>query len=1066
MPGCKRAFWRDQADRQVYDILATRTADPRWDVPRFDVQPNPASRMFDPFDPDKPPLPPDDPTARQLMAYPGGFRGSREYQKMGEVLFNDNPDWRTPFPPVGEQSLEARIESTIPEEKRLTLEELVELSYLHSRNYQTQIETLYLSALDLTFDRFLFTLRYRGLSGLEPGGDLEYENVPDTADNLRARSRFGLRKLLPTGTQLIVELANDTLWLFSGPNQTNTMSLASYSIVKPLLLGAGRKIVLEDLTQSERNVLYAARDLARFRRTFFVDTVSGGQSGGLLGLLQRRQLILNLMSNIDELDLQVRVLTELQSRPPSEFRTELRSTAAPLREAEVPASLKGKLQLDEPEERGREDVELVWTLPMSTEEAEELARFAEDVFRDDRPTARYVLGRLQEDVIGPAREEHFVEFEDSLEGSLGIEPGEPLPEVEIVVAGRPRKVELARFGRYERIEQAGQGYELVWYGPMLLDQEQALLALSDDPAYTSVVERLAVASRARQSLDIAQLTSRLLNSQNALRAQEQAYRDALDRYKIELGLPPDVLLPIDECLLEQFQLIDSRLSSTAYARVPGLEQRLVNFVELAYDVDVESPSVTDVRRIVTELTALVEDVRVGGFQLVEGDLARLRDELPKVRARLRTPEERERLQRDVERDLRRFDVLQTAFNGLRAELAQLAREAAAEDVTDERLTTVVTELRSIREEALKLVRELKVVQIGARLEQIELPEFDLTLDRAVEIAVENRLDLMNTRAQVVDARRQVEITANRLEALLDVRAEGDVRNSPNRENPFDFRGARSSFRVGVAFAAPLDRQAERNDYRASLIALQQAKRAYTLAEDEVKFDIRQSWRRLQILRENFEVSRQALRFAAAQLDQAAENALEPLRSGQSSRGAGSQGLNLLNALNAVLNAQNDIIGNWVSYESARLNLFRDMGIMEVDARGLWDDPFYQGLSEQCRRSRTEGENPQRSPSPDGPEWCFPTSAGPGQPVSSPAGPTAARHRDVEQPSDGFVLPTPTIPRVAGDGGPPDDDGRLRVVEPGWVVRGRRDEQPVIRHRGRHEPPAASDRHGTWSNRQP
>lgn len=1046
--GCKRSFWRTQADRQVYGLLSAKMADPRWNVPRVDVQPDPASRMFAPYDPDCPPLPPDDPAARALMQYPGGFRGSKQYQKMGEVLFNDNPDWMSPFPPVGDQSLEARIEATIPESRRLTLEELVELSYLHNRDYQTQIETVYLAALDLTFDSFLFTLRHRGLRGLEPGGDLEYENVPDTSDNLTGSARWGIRKLTPIGTQFIAELANQTLWMFSGPNQVNTMTVASYSIVQPLLLGAGRKIVLEDLTQSERNTLYAVRDLARFRRTFFVDTVSGGQSGGLLGLLQRRQLILNLESNIEELDLQVRVLTELQSRPPSEYRTELRATAEDLLKANQPAALNGKLSLRRDVVRGEPLVRVTWSLPMSEAEATALEDFVNVTFADDRPTARYVLGRLREDVIGPSREEHFVEFTDSLAESLGIQPGEPLPGTfEYVVGGQLRTGRLADYGRYEQLADADEGFKLVWYGPMLLAQEDALLALDDDPAFTRAVERLAVTSRARQSLDIAQLTTRLLNSRNSLRTQQRAFRDALDRYKIELGLPPDVLLPIDECLLEQFQLIDPRLSSTAYSPEPGLEQRLITFVETAYTIeangeaDKQGPRRENVLEVLERLAALVEDVRTDGFGIVRQDLEAVQSEIAAIRERLPTPEQRERLQRDVERDLRRFRDLEIAFAELRSGLDELLAETR-EEVAPDRLLEIISDLRSIREEALKLVRELKVVQIGARLERIELPEFDIPLDEAVEIAIENRLDLMNTRAQVVDARRQLEITANRLEAILDVRAEGDVRNATGRENPFDLRGTRSSYRIGVAFSAPLDRQAERNDYRASQIALQRARRAYTLQEDEVKFQIRQSWRQLQVLRENFEVSRQALRFAAAQLDQAAESALEPLRSGQS-RGAGSQGLNLLNALNAVLNAQNDVIGNWVAHESARLNLYRDMGIMNVDDRGLWDDPFYQGLSQRCRGSDRSSSDPTARPKPSGSE-ALPTRPAADRPLASAIGRPSAGVRDVDQLADDFVLPVPALVRRPDSG---DSGGGARwvpAVADDGMVRNRPRERERVR----------------------
>lgn len=89
-------------------------------------------------------------------------------------------------------------------------------------------------------------------------------------------SNFGVGQLLPTGGQWFMELVNNTIWLFDGPNQTQTASTLAFSLTQPLLFQAGRKVVLENLTQTERNLLYAVRDLARFRREFFTDIVGGG----------------------------------------------------------------------------------------------------------------------------------------------------------------------------------------------------------------------------------------------------------------------------------------------------------------------------------------------------------------------------------------------------------------------------------------------------------------------------------------------------------------------------------------------------------------------------------------------------------------------------------------------------------------------------------------------------------------------------------------------------------------------------------------------------------------------
>jgi len=118
-------------------------------------------------------------------------------------------------------------------------------------------------------------------------------------------------------------------------------------------------------------------------------------------------------------------------------------------------------------------------------------------------------------------------------------------------------------------------------------------------------------------------------------------------------------------------------------------------------------------------------------------------------------------------------------------------------------------------------------------------------------------------------------------------------------------------------------------------------------EDTVKLQIRTNWRRLQLLRENFETARQALRLSATQLDQTVEDVTAPPQNVQGvqqqvrASTSGQQGLNLLQALNQLLGAQNSLIRIWIDYERSRINIYRDMGMMDIDPRGVWTDDFYQ-----------------------------------------------------------------------------------------------------------------------------
>jgi len=230
-----------------------------------------------------------------------------------------------------------------------------------------------------------------------------------------------------------------------------------------------------------------------------------------------------------------------------------------------------------------------------------------------------------------------------------------------------------------------------------------------------------------------------------------------------------------------------------------------------------------------------------------------------------------------------------------------------------------------------MAQSLEVIQASLRVEQVAIVPFTLDgtmrfpdVEEVVALGLEYRHDLMNARAAVMDARRDVEIAANRLEAGLDVTFRGSQGLNPDARRS-------TSHSAGLQFTTPLDQVLERNIYRESLVNFQRARRSYMEQEDRVKLAIRQSYRQIKVQEYRLLIDRTAVRNAALQYDSASLQA------------QGSQqtnALSLVNALDAVLQAQNSLIGDWVTYETNRLNIFRDMGIMDIDARGLWTDRFY------------------------------------------------------------------------------------------------------------------------------
>ncbi|WP_417384865.1 TolC family protein [Gimesia sp.] len=839
--GCSPTFWADQANTDSYEILAEKANDPAWEVPRYDVEPDPRSRFYDPYDPNHEPLPPDDPAANVYMHWLQCKKGYKSWHKFGRALSIENPDWLVQYGISPELSAEIAASGNslpgtqLPALEDVTLRETIEIANINSREYQFQIENLFLAALDLTFGRFQFDVRYLGVGGQNPQVDLNRRRLQNGTQELDLGSRIGVNQVLPSGAQWAAELANNTLWLFSGSNQTTSVSVLSYSLVQPLLFGAGRKVVLNNLTQDERNVLYQTRTLARFRKIFFTQNVAGGN--GFLQLLQQLQVIYNERDNIKRLERQVEILRALSSQKP-------------------------KVQSER-------------------------------------------LEKLPENWIIP-----------------------------------PDLVEKLEFDEESRL--------LSWKGDMTAAQEKRLLALSDEDSFQATAGELVQRIRTEVvTLDVAQLETRLAQSINRLRTLERSYQDSLGSFKLFLGLPPNMPMSIDESLLKPFQLIDPLL--------PEIEQEIYDYVEVwaqVYVEDWEDPNL--VPPTTAELLKVVEGLEVLQNRLEKDALLTLEQDIKNVdlllgdsqegvseeilalrKRRFLSNDDRDRVRQSTANDIRLYSGVRKEIQEIKSRLQGLKGFLSEETLSNAQKKQIILEMANLREDMLRTSQGMQVIEIGLRVELITLEPFTMDISEVVQIGLENRLDLMNQRGFVMDARRLMEVRSNSLEAVLNVVVEGDVSTPLGQNKPLDFRGSQAGLRAGVEFTAPLSLVQERNAYRESQIEYQRQRRTFMEAQDNVKYDIRESWRQLNVLRQNFETSRVQIRLAALQYDSAVEATSDPAQAGR------NQGLNLLNALSSVLEAQNSLISNWVNYEQNRLNIYRDMGIMEIDENGIWKDDFYQ-----------------------------------------------------------------------------------------------------------------------------
>lgn len=278
--GCSRSHYSIRADRDAYDVIAAANHDPRWSLPDYSVYPDARSRFASEWPVDWPAMPPDDPTAHKYMEVVDNKKAFAWDKKFAHTPFVENPAWGK-FLPLDENGC-----LVLQREQ-----DAVQVALLNNRDYQEQLEQLYLSALDVSFERFRFDAQFFGgnsifytadgrvRSGREPG-----------SSTLDVDSFLRMEKMFASGGQLVVGFANSMLWEYAGPNRHTPNTILNFAFVQPLLRFGNRAQVLERLTLSERLLLNNVRSMELYRRGFYVDIVTGrnntfgpNRRGGLFG---------------------------------------------------------------------------------------------------------------------------------------------------------------------------------------------------------------------------------------------------------------------------------------------------------------------------------------------------------------------------------------------------------------------------------------------------------------------------------------------------------------------------------------------------------------------------------------------------------------------------------------------------------------------------------------------------------------------------------------------------------------------------------------------------------------
>ena len=498
-------------------------------------------------------------------------------------------------------------------------------------------------------------------------------------------------------------------------------------------------------------------------------------------------------------------------------------------------------------------------------------------------------------------------------------------------------------------------------------------------------------------LQVDQVEQQLLDARTQVLAQEIIYLDSIEQFKLQLGLPTDLPLELNAEVLQdlreqifRFQKLEenARKIGEAFTKLESheegkgaLRQELLNLIQtapltqgtafarnfptkLSRWTDLNSARFETASSINNTLAVLGQLPGLSGAsafaliaqsttpplllqQMLRDSLINMRDDLVDKEKPI-PPEVEQNItlaRRDYE--LGALDELLTIFKH-RPWLVEktVTEQKAAQDVIfrqiEAHLSLILDEARDETQLAYdKLWPQLPPSRLGGR--DLLRMNLDEAQDFVGQVALENRLDLMNQQALLTDSWRKIAVFANSLMGTFDVRYNATMLSPPPLvlgQGGLNFSSNNASHQIIFNTELPLVRRIERNNYRASLIVYQRQRRNLQAVQDTIMLQVRSRVRRLQQLEETYKIQQRALLLIYSQVNQSREQLQAPPEPGvarDTAAAAGTATLQLLQAERGVPQAQNSLYTTWISYLITRMELYRDLELMQIDSRGVWID---------------------------------------------------------------------------------------------------------------------------------
>lgn len=166
----------------------------------------------------------------------------------------------------------------------LSLSDAMCVAARSDRQYQKLKEAVFMAALDVDYQRFLFDTSFAGTMLALLSGDPDAKKVTGEAE-------AGAAHQFENGAKIAGNLAFDVVNLLRDDWRSTGLA-GDLTMTVPLMRGSGREIVREPLTQSERDLIYAIHNFEAYRQNYAVTVATA-----YLGVLEYAQRLENALNN-------------------------------------------------------------------------------------------------------------------------------------------------------------------------------------------------------------------------------------------------------------------------------------------------------------------------------------------------------------------------------------------------------------------------------------------------------------------------------------------------------------------------------------------------------------------------------------------------------------------------------------------------------------------------------------------------------------------------------------------------------------------------------------------------